>query len=349
MRRAARHDARGVGACGAARAGEQGRRRFGAMVVALGASGMVIGALESGAMAALAATPTSVPAAESRASAKGKDVVEPTPVGIEGRHILRVTGARAGSVMLAPLGERPSILVRVASTQREGEAVLYDLRYVGRRAGEFDLRQTLQYVDGAELADVEPVVVGIKSMIPDDHDLLMVELKTRTPSMTPTYTLALIVVGTLWAAPLVVLGLRWIGRMRAKRPVPVVAALSLWDLLRPLLEKAARGELTVQERARLEMLALGAWIERLGLKNERHATVMERLREHHGASTAVDVLNGWLHAREPDVSLLREQLHLLAPPEPGNEGGEGSGEGGERGRAGAGVASVGAGSAGGVA
>lgn len=341
MRRAARHDASNVVVCESTR----GFAQFSAMVVALSAGVAMIGAMESGAMAAPAATPTSVPAAESRASAKGKDVVEPTPVGIEGRHILRVTGARAGSVMLAPLGERPSILVRVASTQREGEAVLYDLRYVGRRAGEFDLRQTLQYVDGSVLADVEPVVVGIKSMIPDDHDLLMVELKTRTPSMTPTYTLALIVVGTLWAVPLVVLGVKWIARMRAKRPVPVVAALSLWDLLRPLLEKAARGELTVQERARLEMLALGAWIERLGLKNERHATVMERLREHHGASAAVDVLNGWLHAREPDVSLLREQLHLLAPPEPGS----GGGEGGERGRAGAGVASVGAGSAGGAA
>jgi len=239
---------------------------------------------------------------------------EPTPVGIEGRHILRVTGTRAGSVMLAPVGERPSMLVRIASAQREGDAMLYDLRYVGRRAGEFDLREALQYVDGSGLSDVEPAKVAIKSVIPDDHDLLMVELASKTPSMTPLYTLGLLAAAVLWLVPLVVLLARWIARLRANRPGVVTPPVSLWDLLRPLLEKAARGELTVQERARLEMLALGAWIERLGLKHERHTTVMEKLRAHPGASAAVDVLNGWLHAREPDVSGLREQLHLLAPP-----------------------------------
>ncbi len=260
-----------------------------------------------------------------------------TPVGIEGRHILRVTGARAGSVMLATLGERPALLVRIAATQREGDAMLYDLRYVGRRGGEFDLREALQYVDGGRLDDVVPVIVGIKAGLPDDHDLLMVELAAKTPSMMRWYTLGLIVVATLWLAPIVALVVRRIAAARAARATPAGPPPSLWDLLRPLLERAARGELSVQEQAKLEMLALGAWIERLELKRERHATVMAKLREHPDASRAVDVLSRWLHARNPDVESLRGELGLLVPPERsasggaivgGVEGGTGAGGGG---------------------
>ncbi len=275
------------------------------------------------AMAFMLATPNTV-----RAEAPKAAEITQTPVGIEGRHILRLTGARAGSLMLATLGERPALLVRIAATQREaggaGEAVLYDLRYVGRRGGEFDLREALQYVDGGRLDDVEPVIVGIKSGLPDNHDLLMVELAAKTPSMMRWYTLGLIVVATLWLAPLVVLIVRRIAAARARRVTPAGPPPSLWDLLRPLLERAARGQLSVQEQAKLEMLALGAWIERLELQRERHATVMAKLREHPDARRAVDVLTRWLHARNPDVDALRGELSLLVPPERGAPGARGN-------------------------
>ena len=201
-----------------------------------------------------------------------------TTIGIEGRAVFRHPVDE--KVQAVPVDDKAPIVVRIADRSRDGEYVLYDLRFIAQYAGEFDLRDCLRRPDGTPLTNAEPLPVSIGKLLPDDHQGALFEIGGGRLPRLGGYQVVLLVIGALWlAVPLVVA--RRMARPRPAPPPPVAPPRTLADQLRPLVESAMRGEMSVSDRARLEMLLQAYWRERLGLgAGLDQAGAMSTLRAH---------------------------------------------------------------------
>lgn len=228
-----------------------------------------------------------------------------TTIGIEGRTIFRHPAGEV--VQSVPVDDKAPVVVRIAEATRDGDWMLYDLRFIAQYAGEFDLRQCLRRPDGAALTNAEPLPVVVGKLLPDDHQGALFELGgVRVPRLGG-YRLALLVIGIVWLAVPVWFIARRLLRKRPPAPPPPDAPVTLADQLRPLVESALRGELSTGDRARLEMLLLGYWRERLGLGGVEHAAAVRTMRAHAEAGELLEQLERWLHrprrADEPAVDV----------------------------------------------
>ena len=105
-------------------------------------------------------------------------------------------------------------------------------------------------------------------------------------------TLALL--GVAWVAWLA--GLVFIGRpKRPPKPAPPPPAPSPAELIARYLEALARGDLPVEDKARLEILLLRHWRERLGLRHDRMAASCRQIRRDATVGRAYEAVEGWLH------------------------------------------------------
>ncbi len=213
-------------------------------------------------------------------------------IGVEGQFLLRhaTAGLRA-----RPLAERSPILLRIAEVGRDGDGLLYDVRFIGEVAGEFDLRDWLQRVDGGPLQAVEPMRVEIVSSLAVDHDGQLHQLPAPAPPAVGGYRALLWGFAILWSLPL----LWWVGR-RVIRRAPAGAAVTsagptLADQLRPLVAAALQGAMSVRQRAQLEILLLGFWRYRLGLNDLGAQAALAEMRQHGDGGRLLRALEDWLH------------------------------------------------------
>lgn len=246
--------------------------------------------------------------------------VDPVPIGIEGRLIYRATGPRAASIMRSPAREDDELQLRIATVtpEQNNTAFLYDLRYIARAPGWYDLRQYLQHVDGSDVTEGERALVKVISILPEDHDLSLNQFEGPNPAISSWYRVILAALAALWAVPMIALIARKIRGQEPPLPEPPATEPDLWAMLEPLLKQLATGELSVRERARLEMLALGAWAKKLKVDLRSRRTAIAALRTHPGAGKAVALLERWLHSPSADLGSLRSEAAsiLIPPPEP---------------------------------
>ena len=83
------------------------------------------------------------------------------------------------------------------------------------------------------------------------------------------------------------------------------------DHLRPILQSASRGELSVEQQSRLERLLLSYWKERLNVSDQSPAKAMAAVRNDAQAGELVRQLEDWLHRPDPPENVDVEAL--LAP------------------------------------
>lgn len=232
-----------------------------------------------------------------------------TTIGIEGRAVFRHPAGE--NVQAVPVDDKAPVVVRIADQTRDGEFVLYDLRFIAQYAGEFDLRDCLRRPDGTPLTNAEPLPVSIGKLLPDDHQGALFEIGGGRLPRLGGYQVVLLVISALWlVVPLVVLARR-MARPRPVPPPPDAPPRTLADQLRPLVESAMRGEMSVSDRARLEMLLQAYWRERLGLgAGLDQAGAMSILRAHPEAGELLAMLDHWLHrprrAGEAEVEVSAE-------------------------------------------
>ena len=213
-------------------------------------------------------------------------------VGIEERLEVQLPG----TLLTAKPPERSDkIIVRIADTRPHGTLIHYDLRYIGLVPGEYDLRPLLSRADGSSTADLPALKVQIAPLLPPEHQG---QLNLRTPGLIAAlggYKTMMIGIAVLWVVAAIPL-LR-------KRRVTTVAASNepapptLADRLRPLVERAAAGQLPADGQAELERLLLGHWQRRLGLESVAPAEAIRKLREHPEAGSLLRALEDWLHRR----------------------------------------------------
>lgn len=216
-------------------------------------------------------------------------------VGIEGQVIFR--HPKSEPVQSVPVNDKAPVVVRIADATPDGDFVLYDLRFIAQYPGEFDLRECLRRPDGQSLTDATPLPVRIDKLLPADHEGALFETGGMSLPRIGGYRLILIAIGVLWLVPPV----WWLVRRVFRKPPPAApeaeAPATLADQLRPLVEEAIRGTLSTADRAKLELLLLAYWRDRLGLATDGlgHAAAIRQLREHPEAGELLMLLERWLH------------------------------------------------------
>lgn len=201
------------------------------------------------------------------------------------------------------------VVLRIINTFPHGTAFRYDLDYYGLEPGTFDLKNYLRRKDGSPTTDLPSVPVTIAAILPPGQ-ILPNELEPRRSPWLGGYRLALIVGGVLWGLGL--LAILFVGR-RKKGEVQAagVRMLTLADRLRPLVERAMTGTLSLTERADLERILLAYWRRRLRLGDERPTEAFARLRQHPEAGPLLQRLEDWLHRPRPNTQV--DLTALLQP------------------------------------
>lgn len=212
----------------------------------------------------------------------------------------------------APANRTKATNPTTANTQHR-----YTLWFFGTVAGQYDLSQWVVQKDGSPLSAAEALPkmdVLVVSELPPGHGTSLYEIDDPLLRAQGGYRAGFILLALLWAVVPVVWG---IIRLRARRPQPVTAMVpppTLSDRLRPLVERASQGQLTVDEQSRLEILLYVFWQRRLGLPDSL-AEALPVLRRHREAGGLLRALEAWIHADGPSQPSLSSTTMdaLLAP------------------------------------
>lgn len=198
---------------------------------------------------------------------------------------------------LKPKAQRevdPRLIVRlrrIAPSSNE-----YEAKFIGSVAGEYDLRDFIEREDGKPLADLIPLKVKIESKLPEDRSSDLFSGSDFKAEFHGGYQ-TIVGVGVLcWLAiPAVVLIRRYMNRKPQAVAVVESRLPTFAEQIRPLLESAASGAITVPEQARLELLVYHYWKKRLASDSADLIAVMPTIRSHTVAGPLVAAIERWLH------------------------------------------------------
>jgi hypothetical protein len=237
-------------------------------------------------------------------------------IGIEGS--VAITLPRA-DYKPRPLDDRTELILRIERvTTLASNAHSYEFFYMGLEPGAYKLADFLIHPDGTRPDELGDLRIQVRAMLPEDHDG---KLNAYVPRLFPFvggYRAALVILGVLWVGGIVA----FILLSRKKRVVvaPVMAppAPSFAERLRPLVEEAAAGKLSVEGQANLERLIMGYWREKLNLSELRVSEALAKLKAHSEAGELLRALERWLHrpggvTREEVSTLLEPYRNLPAP------------------------------------
>jgi hypothetical protein len=236
-------------------------------------------------------------------------------VGMEGG--LDVALPLAG-LITKPGDHRAPLVLRIAATQPYGTLTRYELRYTGRVPGQHDLRNYLFTADGLPATNLPALQVNITGLLPNPHSGWLEEQAHRAPSLFRSYRVMLVGVAVLWVAAFFIL--RRLDRKPKTLIAPVATARppSFAEKIRPLVERAAAGQLCAEEKATLERMLITHWQQRLNLIGASTNDLIHQLRQHPEAGVLLRALEDWLH-RPPGSAAVHVE-EFLAPycnlPEP---------------------------------
>jgi hypothetical protein len=199
-----------------------------------------------------------------------------------------------------PRDDRASpIVLRIVRVAPHGSMRRYELEYSGLEPGSYDLRDYLRRKDGSATADLDPIPITIRAILPPGQIEPNPPIARQTPRPWGYRTLVFV------SAALWLVGLAYLLFGGRRRRAPAAAApprpRTLAERLRPLVEGAVAGELDQAGRAELERLLIGYWRRRLGLEGIEPARALAILREHEEAGPVFRRLEDWLH-RPPESS-----------------------------------------------
>lgn len=238
----------------------------------------------------------------------------PRVIGIEGD--VRIALDRADYQPKA-LDDRTPFILRIEAVKPSGDGKqVYDFHYMGFEPGSYRLADYLVHPDGSLATEIGDVKVEVKSILPPDHDGALNSYFPRPFPWIGGYRMLLGILAGLW-----VLGLFafiWFGRR--KKPAVILddspPAPTYAERMRPLVEAAATGNLTLTGQAQLERLMTGYWLEKLALPAEQRMaeSIAELLRDK-DAGSLLRAMERWLHrpggASPAEVSALLEPYRHL--------------------------------------
>ncbi|MFW5870341.1 MAG: hypothetical protein ACOCVL_01610, partial [Candidatus Sumerlaeota bacterium] len=238
---------------------------------------------------------------------------ESPTVGIEG-----VYEATLPSRMIyaRPAHERDDLLVQVRTVvPATSDTWRYRFSYIGMVPGEYDLRNYLWLPDDMTTSSLAAMPVKILPILPPDFRGELTATQMRGVNIPGGYRMALLLVVILWV---VLLPILLVLTREPQEEVEIEEAPpppSLADRLRPLVEKAAQGDISRDEKAVLERLLIGYWRRKLHLEGDMGECI-QQLKADAEAGALVRALEAWLHrpagAEKVDVAVLLEPYRNVA-------------------------------------
>lgn len=216
----------------------------------------------------------------------------------------------SGDLLLArPIEERSQpIILRILETYQHGEGHRYDLEYIGLDPGTHDLADYLQRADGLPVQELPEITVKIESRLPPGQ-VEPNEIIQRSTWFSSVYLAILLVGGVIWLLGL--FAILFVGRHRVRRPTGDEKIVTVADRLKPLIENAVAGEISVSEKAELERVLVAFWRKKLKLAHLPADRLRGKLREHPQASMLLTQIDNWLHRPDPDQNV--DIADLLTP------------------------------------
>jgi hypothetical protein len=214
-----------------------------------------------------------------------------------------------GEVKPKPRRDRkPPLMVRVVEVKPAKDGFRYDFEVQGLEAGRYNLAEFLEAPAGTA---IPAIPLEITSALPPG---LVHPNKNQAGDLPKLggYRTKMMTFSGLWIAGLVGI-LLWRKKKQASTGADANAMPSLAERLRPLVGAAAKGELSSDERAKLERLVIGHWRERRpDIAAMAPAEAMMKLRSDADASPLVLALERWLHA--PSSTTSHNDIEKLLAP-----------------------------------
>lgn len=203
----------------------------------------------------------------------------------------------------APLVARPQpdlnapMLLRLEQTR----STHYVARFLGSVEGDYDLRDWICSENGGSVPDLPALPVRVVSSLEDRLSTDLYDVADLDVGFFGGYELTMWLLAAAWlATPFVVLAIRFARRSPPPLEIEEAHEPTLAERLMPLCEAAAERELTVDEKARLELLLYQHWRDRFGLGGADLAEEVARLRRDGRSARIVHEIERWLHARDGD-------------------------------------------------
>jgi hypothetical protein len=202
----------------------------------------------------------------------------------------------------------PSLSVRIVEVKPAKDGNRYDFEVQGLDPGSYDLADFLDAPEGTTIPPIPlEITAGLPPGIPRPH-----EISRGTLPELGGYKRTMIVLGAVWLVGLIAI-IFWRKGRRNINGDDETLAPTLSERLRPLIVQAANGNLSSDDRAKLERLVIGHWREkRPEIAALSPAEAMVALRNDPAAAPLILALEGWLHARDSKTSD-SEIGDLLAP------------------------------------
>ncbi|MDE0914515.1 MAG: hypothetical protein OSB57_04975 [Planctomycetota bacterium] len=217
------------------------------------------------------------------------------------------------ALKVRPADTETPLIVRIDSISPHGTDLRYDFEYYGLEPGTYNLLDFLQRADGSELGSLPALQLHIESHLPPGQ----VKPNPITQGDTPDlggYRQAVWLLGIAWGLGTLAW---WLSRRRtdhAAQALEDTPPPTLAERLAPLVERGVRGDLPLEDQARLELILIAIWRKRLGLQGLPAAEVLVQLKQHAEAGVLLGELERWLHSpADADKQTGVDPAQLLAP------------------------------------
>lgn len=213
------------------------------------------------------------------------------------------------AIQVRPNADRSApISLRIVDRFAHGDGFRYDLEFTGWEPGRFDLRNYFDFSPDSPPAPWPPILVDVYSGLPEGQQQ-PASLSSRPPRVGGRYVALAVAAAGLWILGLFLI-LGW-GQGQTRQVQRVNRVQTLADRLRPIVERAARGELSSAEFAEVERLLLACWRRQLRLENLPPTQAIAAIKRDPQAGQLLTMLETWLHSPEPATPVDFSQL--LAP------------------------------------
>jgi hypothetical protein len=214
-------------------------------------------------------------------------------LGIEGRASLTLPGP---DYRPRPLDDRTELILRVEKiVPLTNGQHRYEFYYMGLEPGAYRLMDFLIRPDGTRPEELGEHSIQVRALLPEEHDgRLNAHFASRFPFIGG-YRALLVVLATAWVGGIA--AFIYVSRRKPLSAQPVVVAppLSLAEQIRPLIDAAVIGKLSVDGQAQLERFLIMYWREKLVPTDLRMAESLAQVKQHGEAGALVLALERWLH------------------------------------------------------
>lgn len=211
-----------------------------------------------------------------------------------------------------PVDDRTELLLNIESvTPLDAGGFRYEIHYMGLESGAYSLADFLILPDGSRPEEIKDFRLQVRAELPEDHDGQLERMSAAPFPFIGGYRIFLGFLGLLWVAGIVM----FIRSYRKKKVVAVetivVPEPGFAERIRPLVESAAAGTISLEEKTLLERLLMGFWREKLNLTESRVAEAILLLKRDPVAGELLRAMERWLH--RPGGSSTEEINGLLEP------------------------------------